>query len=148
MIKYMKNSVYRGVTPSVRCASKPWRAQIAADGKNYHLGNFEDEEGAARAYDNAAYHLRDLRTAQPVTLNFPQEYVENRQPMADSTRRVVLGCLERRQGRPPQSRPRCLDRLLPIVRQLSALLPELESASAETATVGMAPVNAGEQPNQ
>ena len=41
-----------------------WVAQICTDGKSTHLGDFDDEEEAASAYDVAAEHVR-----RP--LNFP-----------------------------------------------------------------------------
>ncbi len=46
------SSKYKGV--SRRKDEKKWRAVITHEGKHIHLGNFEKEEDAAKAYDEAA----------------------------------------------------------------------------------------------
>ena len=46
--------------------SQKWVAQISIDGKSTHLGNFDDEETAARKFDEHA-----ARLGRP--LNFPSE---------------------------------------------------------------------------
>ena len=38
--------------------SRKWKAQISHDGKQQHLGSFDDEQEAARAVDTAARRLR------------------------------------------------------------------------------------------
>jgi hypothetical protein len=49
------SSKYIGVT---WCKSNnKWKAQIGAGGKNHFIGNFDDEEAAAKAYDAAAKKL-------------------------------------------------------------------------------------------
>lgn len=55
--KYVKNksSVYRGVTFSKR--NKKWQAGLALDKKKIHIGFYENEEDAARAYNNRAEQL-------------------------------------------------------------------------------------------
>lgn len=51
--KGVNSSQFRGVSWSMR--NKVWRAAIVSHGtKRRHLGNFESEEAAARAYDAAA----------------------------------------------------------------------------------------------
>jgi hypothetical protein len=126
----MKNSVYNGVTRSVRCESRQWRAQCAAAGKNFHLGNFEIEEEAARAYDNVLYYLRDYGFSDSGRLNFPREYDVNPPPMTDTARRVILDC-ERRQGtQDPQQLPKSVARCLPLLRQIAEVVSELEEALA------------------
>lgn len=47
-----KSSKFRGVDLDNR--RRKWRARIKLDGNETHLGYFEDQETAARAYDRAA----------------------------------------------------------------------------------------------
>jgi len=64
----MKNSSrFRGV--SLNKASRKWEARIRESGKNHYLGSFTDEEAAARAFDNAAIHMRGPQAV----CNFPRE---------------------------------------------------------------------------
>jgi hypothetical protein len=49
--------------------SKKWRASIKYGSKGHHLGAFDDEEDAARAYDSAAKEHLD----SDAQLNFPGE---------------------------------------------------------------------------
>jgi hypothetical protein len=60
-----KSSKYRGV--SWEKSYNKWTAGIRYDGKLHHLGSFEDEEEAARAYDNTV-RVHKGGSAQ---LNFP-----------------------------------------------------------------------------
>ena len=46
------SSAYRGVSKDKR--SGKWRAKISAEGKRKHIGSFEFEVDAAKAYDEAA----------------------------------------------------------------------------------------------
>ena len=49
--------------------TRKWIAKIGYNGKTIHLGSFEDEVEAAKAYDRKAYELfKDF-----AYLNFPQE---------------------------------------------------------------------------
>jgi hypothetical protein len=60
-------SKYRGVCYNKR--TKKWRAAISFNGMYKHLGLFETEEEAGRAYDEAAKELH----GEFATLNFPQD---------------------------------------------------------------------------
>lgn len=61
------SSEYLGVSWSE--ATGKWRARIRHNYDEIHLGVFESEEEAARAYDRKALELR----GEFATLNFPQE---------------------------------------------------------------------------
>jgi hypothetical protein len=59
------SSRYKGVCK--RAKSKTWTATISRDGKQMHIGQFETEEEAARAYDVVARELH----GEFAVLNFP-----------------------------------------------------------------------------
>lgn len=59
------DSNFRGVRRTRN--RKRWRAQIKCKGQEYHLGHFDREEDAARAYDDAAIRL----FGDFASLNFP-----------------------------------------------------------------------------
>jgi hypothetical protein len=61
------SSQYRGVYWNKR--ENTWKVQIRYDGKRHHLGYFEDEDEAARAYDQAAR----AQHGEKAQLNFPAE---------------------------------------------------------------------------
>lgn len=66
-------SIYKGV--SWNSSSKKWKAQIALKGKNYHLGEFDDEIECAKVYDKKALEF----FGEFAYLNFPelkQEYLK------------------------------------------------------------------------
>jgi hypothetical protein len=56
---------------------KAWRARIEMHGKREHLGYFDSEELAARAYDRRSYELNGVGAR----LNFPEEHVLERPPL-------------------------------------------------------------------
>lgn len=60
-------SKYKGVSWAEHCGK--WAAHICKDRKRFYLGLFIDEEGAARAYDEAARRL----FGEHARLNFPDE---------------------------------------------------------------------------
>jgi hypothetical protein len=62
-----KKSKYRGVCWGK--SNSKWKAQIQHTGKKHHLGCFDNEEEAARAYDREAREHR----GDKVMLNFPAE---------------------------------------------------------------------------
>mmetsp|Transcript_16729 Transcript_16729/g.32522 ORF Transcript_16729/g.32522 Transcript_16729/m.32522 type:complete len:373 (+) Transcript_16729:183-1301(+) len=64
------SSKYRGVYWNKNC--KAWRARIWVNGKSEHLGNFDDEFEAARAFDKRALDL-----GRNGTMNFPMESVSS-----------------------------------------------------------------------
>jgi hypothetical protein len=53
---------------------KAWRARIEVHGKREHLGYFDSEELAARAYDRRSYELNGVGAR----LNFPDEHLIER----------------------------------------------------------------------
>ena len=62
------SSQYKGVCYERR--SGRWVAHIACEGQSYHLGTFDSEIEAARAYDRKAIEL----FGQFARLNFPEEH--------------------------------------------------------------------------
>lgn len=61
-----RQSKYRGVCWNKSNSS--WKACLKVKGKNVHIGYFDDEVDAARAYDVKAYSIR----GQEAKLNFPR----------------------------------------------------------------------------
>ena len=66
-MKYKNSSsIYKGV--SWHAGRNKWRVQIRIDGKQTYIGGFDNEEVAAKAYDEAArYNFK-----QYARLNFPE----------------------------------------------------------------------------
>jgi hypothetical protein len=58
---------YRGVYPNNKGRTLPYKAQIKAYCRNWHLGSYLTQEQAARAYDRAALHF----FGSFARLNFP-----------------------------------------------------------------------------
>ena len=59
----MKPSSYRGVT----IERGRWKAQIGYEGKTHHIGTFDTDEEAARAYDREAIRVHGAKAQ----CNFP-----------------------------------------------------------------------------
>lgn len=59
-------SAFKGVHWTA--ANKPWQSRIQINGEREHLGNFESEQDAARAYDIAAKE----KFGEFAKLNFPE----------------------------------------------------------------------------
>jgi len=76
------SSAYRGVNWDKRKGK--WKTQLALGGKKKHLGHFEDEEDAARAYDAEARKQFTEETlpqqSQYGGFNFPAEEIEDDAP--------------------------------------------------------------------
>jgi hypothetical protein len=76
-VKQRCTSKYVGVSWSRR--AQKWQAAISVGPRRecraHHLGFFDDEEDAARAYDRALWRFRHERQ-RPVRFNFPAEYAE------------------------------------------------------------------------
>jgi hypothetical protein len=66
-VRVPTSSKYKGVCK--RKNRRKWRAQIKANGKQIHLGSFEDEIEAAKAYDAAAREYY----GEFAYLNFPED---------------------------------------------------------------------------
>jgi hypothetical protein len=79
--KETTQSRYRGV---YRARSGRWVACIQDNYKTYHLGTFDAEEDAAKAYDKAALDLLGTKA----TLNFPQHRDRTRGKPGKNTRRL------------------------------------------------------------
>ena len=67
-VKTYGESRFKGVHR--RWDARKWVAQIKGNGKHIHLGSFEAEEDAARAYDRAAVEM----FGDFSRLNFPEDY--------------------------------------------------------------------------
>jgi hypothetical protein len=65
-----KPSCFTGVYPT-GCAVYPWKATIRINNRDQHIGKFETEVQAARAYDNVAKQYPGLRRKRK--LNFSHE---------------------------------------------------------------------------
>ena len=85
-----KSSRFTGVCR--RASTSSWEAKIKVRGFTIHLGGFDDEEDAARAYDAAVVKYRNT----PTTVNFPGEA-----PLAS-----VLAALPAAPGAPAVAPPR------------------------------------------
>lgn len=76
---------YRGVHRSKQ-TDRPWKAQIKAQRRVYHLGAFATQEEAARIYDRAALHF----FGSFARLNFPGEIEVTRMlPLARTIVRML-----------------------------------------------------------
>jgi hypothetical protein len=64
------SSQFKGVHFNTR--AKIWKATITRNGKNQHLGSFDNEQDAARAYDRAAIRY----FGEYANTNFPREEYE------------------------------------------------------------------------
>ena len=61
----MKRSSYRGVT----IERGRWKAQIGYGGKTHHIGTFDTDVDAAKAYDSEALRVHGIKAL----LNFPKK---------------------------------------------------------------------------
>lgn len=75
-------SQYRGVSWNIR--NEVWQVKIRRDGKLRHVGHFQDEVQAAKAYDRAARQV----FGEFAWLNFPDE-IEVESMVSDVTRPVL-----------------------------------------------------------
>lgn len=66
--KAVRSSKYRGVCWN-KC-NHSWKACIKLDGRNLHIGYYDDEVDAAKAYDMKAMQMKQSKAI----LNFPQEF--------------------------------------------------------------------------
>jgi len=90
----MKASKYVGVTQGNK---NLWRSQISSHGKTFYLGEFENEEEAAKAYDNCLHALLKHGERRRVLLNFPGDWRDDGEvsnpAYTDATDRVVQSLL-------------------------------------------------------
>lgn len=63
-----KGRRYKGVFRVSKKESSRWKASIRKDGKTYHVGVYDTEEDAARAYDTSARAM----FGEYARLNFPE----------------------------------------------------------------------------
>ena len=97
-VKEKPSSQYRGV--GWRKNERKWAAKLRFDGRNRHLGSFDDEIDAARAYDTAARkHVATDRRH----LNFPTEDEKLNEVPLSSYRGVFWHKVTRRWCVPPSS---------------------------------------------
>ena len=68
--KAVRSSKYRGVCWN-KC-NHSWKACIKLDGRNLHIGYYDDEVDAAKAYDMKAVQMKQSKAI----LNFPQEFLK------------------------------------------------------------------------
>jgi TPR repeat protein len=91
-----QTSTYRGVSWNKRV--NKWVANIRSDGKKRHLGSFEDEEEAAKAYDKAARaHHGEKAQRFRMQLNFPTEKEQAAEEAAEEAKQQRwIKCVEAR----------------------------------------------------
>lgn len=87
---------YLGVSFIARVVGpKKWRAQIIRQSMVLALGAYETPEEAARAYDNASFHLRDWAENTP-QFNFPAVWTGENVPPASMYSTRALARLKER----------------------------------------------------